>query len=501
MEHGREKGTVVVVGAGLGGLSAAACLGAKGFRVDVYEKNARIGGKLNLLEAEEAQFDLGPSIIILPHLYERVFAQAGRKLSDYVRLARLEPQWRTFFEDGTVLDLHGDMAKMEAELSMLGPAATGYWSFMDYSRRLWAFAEKAYLDAGADTAWDILRGRRPGEILRNTDPFHSMDGSVRRFIGEPHLRQMLDFFIKYVGSSPYDAPALLNLLPYSQLGWGLWYVEGGLYNLARAFDRLLQDLGVRVHLNAEVTRILRDGRRVTGVELADGVRVEAGTVVSNMEVIPCLRRLLGRDDARTGRLERTFEPACSGLVVHVLLDRDYPCLAHHNFFFARDPQRHFNTIHRRKQLPDDPTIYLVCPTRTDRTLAPEGRHILKILPHVPYLQEPRFRPADYTELKQRLYEKLERMGLDDLRRHIIFEHVLTPDDIERMYYSNRGSIYGVVSHRWKNFGLKCPKHIAEFENLYFVGGSVNPGGGTPMVVLCGQMVADLIARRASGGGR
>jgi diapolycopene oxygenase len=495
MVQRRDK-KVIVIGAGLGGISAAVSLATAGFEVELFEKNERIGGKLNLLELEGFSFDLGPSIIILPHLFRRLFERAGRKMEDYVAFQELEPQWRSFFEDGTVLDLHSDTRLMERELEKLGEGALGYWAFVDYSRMLYKFAEEAYLERGSDSVMEIMQGHGLYDIVKKTDLFASMNGGVGRFIRDRRLHDMLNFFIKYVGSSPYDAPALMNLLPYSQLGYGLWYVRGGMYNLARGLGRLMEDLGVRVHLGAEVTRILKQGKRVEGVELAGGETVQGDIVVSNMEVIPAYQKLLGDGDTLMLKAyERIYEPACSGLVVHLGVNRSYPELRHHNFFFSRDPQNHFETIHHRKQLPEDPTIYLVCPTTTDPALAPEGHTIIKILPHIPYIQSPPFSAYDYTRLKERVYDKLERMGLADLRSHIVVEHVLTPDDIQRMYYSNRGAIYGVVSDRKRNYALKAPKQSSRYENLFFVGGSVNPGGGTPMVVLSGQKVSELIGRK------
>jgi diapolycopene oxygenase len=494
--HKRDK-KVLVVGGGLGGISAAISLATRGFEVELFEKNDRIGGKLNVMELEGFSFDLGPSIIILPQIFRRLFERAGRRMEDYVELQELTPQWRSFFEDGTVIDLHPDMRLMEAELERFGEAAAGYWEFIEYSRMLWKFAEEAYLERGADSIKEIMSGHGVYELVKKTDLFASMDQGVSRRIREPHLRDMLNFFIKYVGSSAYDAPALLNLLPYSQLGYGLWYVKGGMYNLARGFGRLMEELGVKVHLGAEVVELPRtpDGRRVTGVRLEGGEEHRADVVVSNMEVIPAYKRLLGvTDGLMMKRYEYMYEPAASGLVVHIGVDRHYPQLRHHNFFFSRDPRGHFDAIHRRKQLPEDATIYMVSPTVTDPGLAPEGCHIIKILPHIPYVQDPPYTQGDYEALKQRQYDKLERMGLTDLRRHIVLEHVLTPDDLQRMYYSNRGAIYGVLADRKRNYSLKAPKKSARFDNLYFVGGSVNPGGGTPMVVLSGQKACELIVR-------
>jgi diapolycopene oxygenase len=213
-----------------------------------------------------------------------------------------------------------------------------------------------------------------------------------------------------------------------------------------------------------------------------------------MEVIPAYRRLLDEGGLMMKKYDYMFEPAASGLVVHLGVDHKYEQLQHHNFWFSRDLRSFLDCIHRDKKLPDDPTVYMVCPTKTDPGLAPEGHDIIKLLPHLPYIQDPPYTREDYERLKEVLYDKLERMGLTDLRKHIVVEDVLTPDDIQSMYYSNKGAIYGVVADRKRNYSLKAPKQSERYENLFFVGGSVNPGGGTPMVVLSGQNVADKIVK-------
>lgn len=484
---------VAVIGGGLGGMSAAITLATEGFDVELFEKNEKLGGKMNYKNKGGYSFDLGPSLIILPHLFRRLYDRAGKVMEDYVELQELKPHWRGFFEDGSVIDLHPDMRQMERELEKLGEDAEGYWEFMDYSRRLWKFSEESYLERGSDTLPEILRGFGPGEVMEGTDLTASVYQGVARYIKDRNLRDMLAFFIKYVGSSPYDSPGHLNLMAYSQMGYGVWYPKGGVYAIARGYQKLMEDLGVGVHLDSEVTRILRSGKTVTGVELADGQSVGADAVVSNMEVIPTYKRLLGDRGLMMKRYDYMFEPAASGLVLHLGTDKKYPQLQHHNFFYSKDPEDFLHTIHRRKQLPEDPTIYLVCPSRTNSALAPEGGEVIKALPHIPYIQKKPFTMRDYMALKERVVDKLERMGLDGLREHTVVEDVLVPDDLERMYYSNRGSIYGVVNDWKRNFSLKAPKKSEKYDNLYFVGGSVNPGGGTCMVVLCGQSVGQLVA--------
>ena len=492
--NGSQK--VVVVGGGLGGLSAAAGLAAEGFRVELHEKNQRLGGKLNELHLGGFKLDLGPSMIILPQFFRLIFERAGRKLEDYLQFEEVVPQWRSFWEDGTVVDLHADMALMEKELSRFGDDAQGYWSFMEYSRMLWRFAERHYLENGADGLADVMSGLKFHKVFKEADLLASMDAGVARHVKEPHLLQMLDFFIKYVGSSAYDSPAFMNLLPYSQLGYGVWYITGGLYNLARGLKRLLEELGVEIHLNSEVVSIGHQGKKVVSVETADGKTHPADIVVSNMEVLPVYQRLTGDGNRlRVKAYENLFEPACSGLVVHLCVKGHYEQARHHMFVFSKDSKEHWAAVHHRKELPEDPTLYVVCPTVTNPELAPEGHSIIKLLPHIPYSQDPPFSADQYEALKQRIYDKMERVGFVGLRDRIVHEHVLTPEDLQKMYYSTKGAIYGTVVNRKKNFALKAPKQSALYDNLFFVGGSTNPGGGTCMVVLSGQKVTDMIVEK------
>jgi diapolycopene oxygenase len=217
-----------------------------------------------------------------------------------------------------------------------------------------------------------------------------------------------------------------------------------------------------------------------------------------MEVVPASEQLLHEPQSRMKKLEK-FEPACSGIVLHLGLDREYPQLAHHNFFYSAHQHEHFDRVFHEKLLPDDPTIYLVAPSRTDPTQAPAGCENIKILPHIPYLNDKHpYTREDCVALKELCLDKLERMGLTGLRKHIVVEDFWTPFDIEERYLSNRGSIYGVVSDRTKNFAFKAPKRSAYYDNLFFVGGSVNPGGGMPMVTLCGQHVARLVQEQDRG---
>lgn len=484
---------VVVIGAGLGGLSAAISLATEGFTVDLLEKNDKVGGKLNVLQKDGFTFDLVPSILTMPHIFQRLFERAGRKMEDYVSIQTVEPHWGNFFEDGSTLDLSSDPARMKQELDKLGPnTANEFEQFLAYSKKLCEITEQGYFEQGIDSFWELISHYGAVRSLLDFDVFRTMDQGVRRFIKDPKLVDVLNYFIKYVGSSPYDAPALMNLLPYIQFGYGLWYVKGGMYGMAQGLKKLAEELGVKIRVNTEVAEIQHIGGRVTTVRLSDDSIIPADIVVSNMEAIPAYKKLFKDQEQEAKRLQR-FEPTCSGLVLHLGVDRIYGQLAHHNFFYSDHPRAHFNSIFKSNRLSEDPTIYLVAPVKSDPTQAPKGCEIIKILPHIPHLNPDQpLQPEDYAAFRERALIKLERMGLNDLRKHIVCEESWTPIDIERRYYSNQGSIYGVVADRFKNLGFKIPQRSSQFSNLYFVGGSVNPGGGMPMVTLSGQLVRDKI---------
>jgi len=483
---------VIVIGAGLGGISAAISLRQAGYEVELLEKNERIGGKLNVLRAEGFTFDLGPSILTLPHILARLFERSGREMRDYITLRPVRPHWRCFFEDGTVVDLVPEPAAMAEQARRVKEPPENVERFLEYSGRLFDLIHEGYFEQGLDNWRDFARHYGLWKFLR-FDLFRSMHQAVAAHFRTSYFRDIFDFFIKYVGSSALRAPAFMNCLPTIQFRYDLWYVDGGLYRIAEALQRLMQELGIRIQCGVEVIRITRNGSRVTGVITAEGAFHPADIVVSNMEVVPAHAELLGEDRTVVASLERRLEPACSGLVIDVGLDCQYPQLAHHNFFFSKDQKAHFAEVFERYELPSDPTLYVVAASRTDPTVAPPGCDCLKILPHIPYLREDRpCGPQDYEALKDRVLSKLERMGLKDLRKHIVYEHVLTPPDIRRLYHSHRGSIYGVVSDRWKNLAFKAPKQSRGYPNLFFVGGSVNPGGGVPMVLLCGQNVAKQV---------
>ncbi|WP_078432174.1 phytoene desaturase family protein [Metabacillus halosaccharovorans] len=491
-----ERKKVLVIGGGLGGLSAAISLAQSGYAVSLYEKNNHLGGKLNRLEQDGFGFDLGPSILTMPHIFERLFAASGKRMKDYVPLLRLEHQWRSFFPNGNVIDLYESLQDMlEKNANLTQSDIDEYKQLLNYSKKLYDITEEGYFQKGFDSTKEVMGYHGIFKSIKAFDLGSTMYEAIDKRISNPQFRDMLSYFIKYVGSSPYDAPAVLNMMIYMQHAQGVWYVPGGMHLLARGLVRLAEEIGVQLYTNQAIIQLQKEKGKITGAMLESGELLTADHYIANMEVIPVYTKLLQEKESLIRKLKKKFEPASSGLVIHVGVKKSYPQLSHHNFFFSENLKQQMDKIFHSHELPDDPVIYLVNVNKTDLSQARSGYENLKILPHIPYIKDNPFTQEDYEAFAEKVLMKLEKMGLDQLRENIVTKDIWTPEDIQRTYNSDRGSIYGTVSDRKKNKGFKHSKQSKRYENLYFVGGTVNPGGGMPMVTLSGQQVRDKIVER------
>lgn len=494
---------VGVIGGGLAGLAAACTLAARGYKVTLFEANPWLGGKAALLEEQGFRFDMGPTILTLPRVLRRIFDEAGRRLEDYLDLVPLDPQWRCFFEDSSTLDLAADVARMRRTLEAYSAApgdAERFQQFIDYAHRLHRISEKFYFWKSIGGIGDMMdvRGSLSLATLRDVLAMRmgrSVGSTVRAYVRDPRVAQMIDHFTQYVGSCPDASPAVLCGIAHMQTHDGVWYPMGGARAVPEALAKLAAELGVEVVTEATVSRIEHAPGHVTGVALADGRRFPLAAVVSNMDAVRTYRELVGGPPAARFARKRDYEPACSGVVLYLGLSRRYEHLLHHNFVFSRDPHEEFAAIYRRGEPAPDPTAYLAAPAATDPAVAPPGGEALYVLVHTPYL-----RPHhDWREMlpayRETILAKLERVaGMSDLRDRIVFERALTPQDIHDRYRVLNGAIYGLASHG-KFFGAFKPANRRDdLAGLYLAGGAAHPGPGMPMVLMSGWIAADSLDR-------
>jgi diapolycopene oxygenase len=498
-----ESKTVGLVGGGLAGLAAACVLAGRGHRVTLFEKNSWLGGKAAVLEERGFRFDMGPTILTIPSVLRRVFAEAGKWIEDYLELVRLDPQWRCFFQDATVLDLYANVQEMAERIETYAPGSgAGYRRFQKFAERMNSITEKFFFYrpvGGMGDMIDLKIGFKPS-LLADVMAMRmgrSVAGTVRKHVPDHRVAQMLDHFVQYIGSSPEKSPAVLCGIAHMQAAEGVWYPKGGTGAVPKALTRLANELGVDFRTGVDVRRIVTDdrGRKVTGVETATGERIDFDAVVSNCDSVRTHRELLGPNARATKKFDRkrTYEPACSGVVLYLGLRKKYDHLLHHNFVFSRDPEEEFHAIYERGEVTPDPTCYVCAPSRTEPGVAPHGGEALYVLVHTPYLRPHHDWNTMLPLYRRTILEKLKTTGgMPDIEERIEFESTLTPQDIHERYRVLNGAIYGLASHgKW--FGAFKPSNRSKsVRGLYLAGGAAHPGPGMPMVLMSGWIAADTM---------
>jgi len=490
---------VAIVGAGIGGIASAIRLAAAGHRVTLLEKNTLPGGKMNLVEAEGFRFDTGPSLITLPGVLVDTFRAAGRRMEDYLTLKALEPICRYRFADGSSLDVSSNLPRLVAEVGNLALGEVpNLFRFLAHSRAIFERAGPVFLLKERPRLRDFLSPRAL-DTLR-IDAQRSLHRTVRHFFKNPRLVQLFDRYATYSGSSPYRAPGTLSIIPYIELAGGGWYIEGGLYRLVEALMEVARELGVYFAPDCEVSEVLVEPRqgwrtaRASGVRVRRGGTVLADNVVVNADPMYAYPTLVP-EEFRSERLMRrmeSLEPSMSGFVLLFGVRGDYANLAHHNIFFSGDYQEEFESIFDRDEPASDPTIYVAVTSRSDPTQAPPGHSNLFVLVNAPALGPGADWAAWRQPYREKILARLEGVGLEGLRDRIVYEQVITPVDFEETYNAWRGSIYGISSNSRRTAFLRPPNRAPGLGNLYFVGGSVHPGGGIPLVLLSARLVARLI---------
>jgi phytoene desaturase len=492
-----------IIGGGLAGLSAACVLAARARKVTVFERNDWLGGKAAQLRGDGFRFDMGPTIVTIPSVLRRIFSEAGARLEDYLELVRLDPQWRCFFDDGSVLDLAQNPNAMAQTLDAFAPdtnSGARYREFIDYSARLDGISQRHFFYKPIGGLRDMFEWKVSfdpkmlGDVLAMRMG-RSVAGTVRAFTPDPRVAQMIDHFTQYVGSSPYGSPAVLCGIAHMQTHEGVWYPVGGTRAVPEALVKLATELGVQFRTGTKIEKILSRGGEVTGVLTDAGEEIALSTVVSNCDSVRTHRELINDVAGAAFERRRKYEPACSGVVLYLGLNKRYEHLAHHDFVFSRDPHEEFDWIYKKGEPAPDPTCYLAATTCTEPGTAPTDGEALYVLVHAPYLRPHHDWKRMLPEYRRVILEKLKRTGqMPDIESRIVFERALTPQDIHDRYHVLNGAIYGLASHGKFLGAFKPGNRSPDLRGLYLAGGAAHPGPGMPMVLMSGWIAADTLDR-------
>ncbi|EYF03790.1 1-hydroxycarotenoid 3,4-desaturase CrtD [Chondromyces apiculatus] len=499
---GNDRERILVVGAGAGGLAAAALLATQGLEVIVLERAAHVGGKMREIRVGEYLIDGGPTVLTMRWVFEELFTACGMRLDDHLRLRRAEVLARHAWPDGARLDLFAEMERtIEAIKSLSGPReADGYRRFCAHTQEIFRTVDGPFLKAERPTMRTLLSAAGSlglGGIMR-IDGYRSLWKALGDFFHDPRLLQLFGRYATYCGSSPFAAPATLNVIAHVERE-GVWLVEGGMFRVAEAVAAAAVRKGATIRCGAHVAELDVRGGQVRGVRLADGEHLPAGAVIFNGDVGALARGMLGSTAAK--KVPDSSEPRSLSAITWALSGtaRGFPLL-HHNVFFSSDYPREFHELFDQARLPEEPTVYVCAQDRgasLDDASAPPvtdgaeaGRERFLCLINAPATGDKRpLSPQEIRECETRTFNHLRRLGLSLERSNGSI--TTTPSDFDRLFPGTGGALYGPASHGWSS-PLARAGSRTKIRSLYLAGGGVHPGAGVPMATLSGRLAATSV---------
>ncbi len=480
---------VVVVGAGLGGLSAAMRLAGAGRKVTVLERELVPGGRAGRLNIDTAdgtfQFDTGPTVLTMPDLIRDAFDSVGEDMDDWLTLEPVSPLYRSFYPDGSLLDVHSDVEEMADEIDrVIGPReAAGYRKYVDFVSRLYRYEMADFIDRNIDSPLDLLTPSLAR--LAAMGGFRKLAPKVREFMTDPRTERVFSFQAMYAGLSPYDALAIYAVISYMDSVAGVYFPKGGMHAVPIAMAAAAEKHGVEVRYGTEVTSVETVGDRAVAVLTADGERIAADVVVLNPDLPVAYRDLLGREPWSVRRL--SYSPSCFLMLAGS--SATYGKIAHHNIHFGHAWRGVFDELIDKGQLMSDPSFLVTNPSRSDPSLAPQGKEIYYVLFPTPNLDAGIDWRSEGSRYRDEVVRTLESRGYVGFGDAIEVEDLTTPLDWEHRGME-RGAPFA-AAHSFLQTGPFRPGNLWG-QNVVFTGSGTQPGVGVPMVLISGRLAAERV---------
>jgi phytoene desaturase len=487
------KKKIIVIGSGFGGLAIAIRLQAKGFEVTLMEKNAMVGGHAYQLKKKGYTFDMGPSLITAPDIVQKVFHSAGKKMNDYLELIPLDPFYRIYFHDGSFLDYNGNPEKMKQQMTQFNPQdAENYDRFMADTGELYKAVILDELGSKPFDKWSTMLSFLPRAIRLKA--LYSAFGFAKRYFKDHRHRFAFSFHPLFIGGSPFRAPAVYQMIPYLEKEGGVWFTEGGMYSLVKAFEKVFKEIGGKILTNTEAHQIVIENGQVKGVSVNDQTYA-ADAVVSNADFVHTYGKMIKPEHRKkwNDRKLSKIKYSMSAYLLYLGVKRTYPKLLHHTLILSERYKGLVQDIFEHKILPDDFSMYLHVPTRSDTGMAPPGCESMYVLIPVSNLAG----DIDWAKLKEPFTEKvisfLEKdFGLEGLKSNIEVREVFTPLDFKKERNNYLGSAWG-VEPRFTQTAIFRPHNRSEdIRGLYLVGTSTHPGAGVPGVLLTAETTESVV---------
>ena len=484
---------VLIIGSGIAGLACAVRMRSLGLAVDVFEANDYPGGKLTAFHSKGYRFDAGPSLFTMPYLVEELFEIAGKDPSNHFQYQKIDVSCQYFFADGTQITAWADSERLADEIQKnIGVDGGVVKKYLQESRFIYEKAAHIFLENSLHQ-WETWLTREVAKALVHIPHFYlntNLNALNKKKLKHPKLVQLFDRYATYNGSNPYQTPGIMASIPHLEYNIGTFFPTGGMHAITQSLYQLAVDLGARFHFNRKVESIITDGGMAQGIKVKGQV-AKGDIVVSNMDVFPTYRQLLPHETQPEKSLKQ--ERSSSALIFYWGIREQFEGLHLHNIFFSEDYQKEFESIFRKKEIADDPTIYVNITSKYQTGDAPEGCENWFVMVNT---------PANYGQdwdkwikiIRNKVMDKLTKHLNQPIRELIESEAILDPRSIESSTQSYRGSLYGTSSNSKMAAFLRHPNFTRKIKGLYFCGGSVHPGGGIPLCLLSAKIVSDLVQK-------
>src|SRR6266498_3135309 len=484
--------SVIVIGAGVGGIAAATHLAQRGLKVTVLEKNSHAGGRCDRFSRDGHHFDTGPTLLVMLLLYEAEFAALGTSVHEMLDLQRVDPTYHLVFDDGSKLALTSDMKSLQEQLEAFEHGSfPSLLRYMEEGHRHYSLSMEKLVNHNFRKATDFFKfSNLP--LAVQLKPLLNHYRNMSAYFDDPRLKAAFTFQDVYMGLSPFEAPATFSMMPYTELAHGVWYPRGGMYSVVESLMELARGAGVEFLFDTSVERVDVNSTHARGVVLSDGQRLEADAVLANADLPYTYKDLLPDKGIAESMSRKRF--SCSVISFFWGLDKKYETLGPHTLFLAHDYRENFKSIIDDLGLPENPSLYIHAPARLDPSMAPEGEDTVIAIVPVGHMSENG--EQDWAEIRdearRQVFRRLSILGITDLESHIKFETNFTPLSWRKRYNLMKGSTHGLC-HNIMQLGYFRPgnKH-PRYNNVYFTGASTHPGTGMPTAMVSGRLSAQRI---------
>jgi len=491
---------VIIIGAGTAGLASACRLQANGYDVTVYEKNAIPGGKMHQIDKDGFKYDVGPTLVMMPEVYEDVYEQAGKDPKDYITMRRLDPMYTVYFdrEDHARYDVTSDLVELNKMLEARSPeTALGFQQYLVEIYRRYQVALNHFIRRPFRSYKDIYNPFMLRQAMK-LKTFDSATNMMEKYIKDKDISEMLSFQTLYIGVSPKKGPSLYNIIPMIEMLYGVWTLKGGMHSMAKGMEKLLNDLGGKILYNQDVEEILIENGKAKGIKV-NGKNIESDYVISNADFPYTMKHLIKDEKAKGKYHDKKIDKmdySCSCLIFYWGMAKKYDKVDTHTFIVSKDLDKNLNQIFEGDFI-DDASIYLSIPSRGDEEMAPKDKDGFYVLIPVSELSTAKYKYDEkvIAKYKENALKKIERLpGCENVRQEIVSESMYTPYDFEEKFNAYNGATFGLQPTLRQSNHWRPQAKSKNVEGLYFTGSSTHPGAGVPIVLESGKICAEELRR-------